>query len=985
MRTDKIYIKGARVHNLKNISLDIPKEKLVVFTGVSGSGKSSLAFDTLYAEGRRRYIESLSAYARQFLGQLDKPDVDRIDGLSPAIAIEQRRPSHNPRSTVGTTTEIYDYLRLLYARAGRAHCPRCGRPVSKQTTDQIIEQILALPAGTPSMILGPMVRGKKGTHEAVLAEVERQGFVRVRVDGVVQRLEEAASRELARYKAHNIEVVVDRLNVPDKVDKEGFADERTRLVDSVETALKIGNGVVIVNVKNNKNVKNIKGGEGKRSGESEEFEQSKQLKNLKAAEDFVFSTRFACVHCGISLPEIEPRSFSFNNPRGACENCNGLGLKLEVEPELAVPDTSLSLARGALAPWANASHRLGRQSWYWYQIQELAHRLGFSTERPFRDLPKRAREALLSGYKEGRFSFEGVIPNLMRRYQETDSEYTRDEIKKYMVERECAVCGGKRLRPEFLAVRYAGMSIADVTALTIEKSREFFRDIYEHEIKKRPKTGARLTDNEAAISKPILKEIVRRLTFLTEVGVGYLTLERRSGTLAGGEAQRIQLATQIGSGLTGVLYILDEPSIGLHQRDQNKLIKTLKELRDLGNSVVVVEHDRETMLQADWIVDMGPRGGKHGGEVVAEGTPAKIKKLPTLTGKFLNGAAMDTDFVIDARGGRKVKGALTIVEASEHNLKNITVNIPLGKLVCVTGVSGSGKSTLMHDILARALLKEFYNAKELPGKHKSIKGMSALDRVVAVDQSPIGRTPRSNPATYTGIFSQIRDLFVATNEARSRGYKAGRFSFNVASGRCEACEGQGVIKVEMQFLPDIYIVCDVCHGERYQKEVLEVEYRGKNIAQVLRMSVEEAREFFANVPPLKKRLDVLYDIGIEYLELGQPATTLSGGEAQRIKLAKELTAYQGHHTLYLLDEPTTGLHYTDIGKLLSILRRLVAQGNTVFVIEHNLDVIARADWIIDMGPEAGERGGEVVAEGTPKDIAKVKRSYTGQFLKAMFV
>ena len=954
MKHDFIQIKGARVHNLQNVSLKIPKNKLVVFTGVSGSGKSSLAFDTLYAEGQRRYIESLSAYARQFLGQLDKPDVESIEGLSPAIAIEQKTLSHNPRSTVGTTTEIYDYLRLLFARCGRAHCPKCGRVVSKQSTDQIVTQIMNLPPESQVMILGPVVQGKKGLHSKALEEVARQGFVRARVNGQVLRLEEALKLDFERYKTHTIEVVVDRVIIPKaKAAKTGLpagrqalADERTRLADSVETALKIGRGVMIVS-----------------DGDKDQF----------------FSSQFACVYCGVNLPEIEPRSFSFNNPRGACEICHGLGTKLEISEELVVPDPNLSLGQGAIMAWSSASHRLGRQSWYWYQLQELAHRLGFSTERPYKSLPPEVRQSILNGHKDGRFHFEGVVPNLLRRYQETESEYTREEIKKYMVERECPGCAGRRLRPEFLAVKFLDRSIADLVALNIIRALAFFSAVQQKEILKRgPKV--RLTENEAVISRPIIREIVRRLTFLQEVGVGYLTLDRRSGTLAGGEAQRIQLATQIGSGLTGGLYILDEPSIGLHQRDQNRLIETLKNLRDLGNTVIVVEHDRQTMLQADWLVDMGPRGGKNGGLVIGEGTPAQVAKLDSLTGAFLRGAGLDINFKAHPGGGRALEGAIKIINASEHNLKNVSVSLPLGKLLGVTGVSGSGKSTLIQDILGRALLRHFYGAKELPGKHEKIEGFENIDRVVVVDQSPIGRTPRSNPATYTGIFSQIRDLFSVTTEARARGYKPGRFSFNVASGRCETCEGQGLIRVEMQFLPDVYVTCDVCQGKRYLREVLEVQYKGKNIAEILNLSIEDARGFFKHIPPLKKRLDVLYDIGLDYVELGQSATTLSGGEAQRIKLAKELTSYQGHHTLYLLDEPTTGLHHADIAKLLSILKRLVVQGNTVIVIEHNLDVIAQADWILDMGPDGGEAGGQIVATGTPQEIVKVKTSYTGRYL-----
>ncbi len=949
MANDFIKIRRARVHNLKNISLDIPKNKLVVITGISGSGKSSLAFDTLYAEGQRRYVESLSAYARQFLGVMDKPDVDKIEGISPAISIDQRKASHNPRSTVGTITEIYDYLRLLFARVGIPHCPKCGKVISRQTVDQIVEQILRLPKNTEFLILGPVVRGKKGEHRGILEEIQRAGFVRVRLDGTIHRVEEALERTLDRKKKHNIEVVVDRLVLDEDLDK-------PRLVDSIETALKLGKGIVVISSK-------LLG-----LAEQPVARLSRATSKSRAmSKDLVFSEHFACEECGVSLPEIEPRLFSFNSPFGACPACQGLGQKLEVDPDLVIPNDNLTISEGAIFPWAHASHKIGRQGYFWWQLQGLSKRHDFDLDIPVKDLPKKIIKLIL--YGDG--DFEGVIPNLVRRYHETDSDYTRQEIEQYMVEKKCELCQGKRLKPEVLAVTVDGKSIDDVVSMSIEEVRKFFEGFQK-----------KTFDSQSKISQPIVKEILNRLQFLIDVGLDYLTLGRKASTLAGGEEQRIRLATQIGSKLTGVLYILDEPSIGLHARDQQRLIETLKKLRDLGNSVIVVEHDSQTIRSADWVIDVGPGAGKHGGRITFEGTPSQLIKSKTLTGDYLAGRKkVEMSGFRKSRGISEIKKWLTIRGAKEHNLKNIDVKIPLGKFVCITGVSGSGKSSLMNDILARALLKKFYHTKEEPGEHQSIQGIENLNKVVLVDQSPIGRTPRSNPATYTGCFSYIRDLFAKTKEARIRGYRAGRFSFNVKGGRCEACEGQGTKKIEMYFLPDVYVQCSECHGKRFNKETLAVEYRGKNIADVLEMTVEEALQFFKAIPGLYEKLKTLNDVGLGYIHLGQAAPSLSGGEAQRVKLATELSRKATGKSLYILDEPTTGLHFDDIKKLILVLRGLVDKGNTVLIIEHNLDVIKNADWVIDLGPEGGERGGYIVCQGPPKQIAKNKKSYTGQYLK----
>jgi len=944
-----IKIRGARVHNLKNIDLDIPKNKLVVITGISGSGKSSLAFDTLYAEGQRRYVESLSAYARQFLGVMQKPDVDKIEGISPAIAIDQRKASHNPRSTVGTITEIYDYLRLLFARIGLPHCPKCKRVVKRQTIDQIKEQVLKLPKNSEITILGPVIRLKKGEHQGILEEIQRAGFVRVRIDGIIYRLEEALEKTLDRYKNHNIEVVVDKLILDKDLDK-------TRLVDSLETALKLGKGIVIVNWKlgigNSKN----------------------------KSQDLIFSEHFACEECGISLPELEPRLFSFNSPFGACPVCQGLGRKLEVDPKLVIPNQNLSLAEGAIFPWARASHKIGRQGFFWWMLKDFAEREGIDLDEPVKNLPKEKVDKILYGGQ----GFEGVIPWLERRYHETDSEYAREEIEQYMIEKKCEVCQGKRLKPEVLAVTVAEKSIDQIVEMEIDKVKEFFEKLINPDKLSKQK----LKDEERKVGLPIIKEIINRLQFLIDVGLHYLTLDRNAETLAGGEEQRIRLATQIGSKLTGVLYILDEPSIGLHPRDQARLIETLKKLRDLGNTVLVVEHDLQTIKEADWVIDVGPGAGKHGGRIIFQGTPKQLLKAKTLTGEYFSRKKKVEVTLLKSKIRNqkseiqsKNQNFLIIKGAQEHNLKDIDVKIPLGKFVCITGVSGSGKSTLMNDILAKALLKKFYRAKEEPGKHQAILGTENLDKVVLVDQSPIGRTPRSNPATYTGVFSYIRDLFAKTKEARIRGFGPGRFSFNVKGGRCEVCEGQGLRKIEMYFLPDIYVECEECKGKRFNKETLAIEYQGKNIAEVLEMTVEEALHFFKNIPGLFAKLKILNDVGLNYIELGQPAPSLSGGEAQRVKLATELSKKETSKTLYILDEPTTGLHPDDIKKLLYVLKELVNRGNTVLVIEHNLDVIKNADWIIDLGPEGGKNGGQIVVEGQPLEITKNKKSYTGKYLK----
>ena len=908
---------------------------MVVFTGLSGSGKSSLAFDTIFAEGQRRYIESLSAYARQFLGVKEKPDVESIEGLSPAIAIDQKSISKNPRSTVGTITEIYDYLRLLYSRAGIPHCPNCNRPVKRQTVDEMVKRVVSMEPGTHLLLLAPVIRGKKGEHKSVFGEIERGGFLRIRLDGEVMRIEEGRDINLDPKKKHTVEVVIDRLVIDKDLDK-------SRLRDSLETAIKIGKGFIVVN---------------------------------NTLEDILFSEHLACASCGISLYDLEPRAFSFNSPYGACPACTGLGSTQEVDARLVVPNMNLSLLEGALQPWARASHKVGRQSWYWWMLEDLASRHNFALDKPLKELPKKIIEILLNGDGEkparpdGQSGgFEGVVPNLKRRWKETDSEWTRGEIEKYMVVRSCDVCGGRRLKLEALAVTIDGRSIADISGLSIADSLAFFRAY----LKKGP--------SEIQL---VLKEIIRRLDFLMNVGLEYMTLSRSSTTLAGGEAQRVRLATQIGSHLTGVIYVLDEPSIGLHPRDHSMLIETIKHLRDLGNTVLVVEHDRETMSEADWIIDMGVGAGKHGGEVVFEGSYKKVLTAKTLTGEYLSGKK---NVEIPHPERRKEKPSLsvgvwiTLEGASENNLKNVTLRLPLGKFVCVSGVSGSGKSTLINDTLAAALLGHFYGARALPGAHKNIKGLEQLDKVVVVDQSPIGRTPRSNPATYTGTFGPIRELFSKTREARARGYSLGRFSFNVKGGRCEECEGQGVKKIEMYFLPDLYQECEECHGKRYNKEALEIEYQGKNIADVLDMSTEEALVFFRDIPQVQEKLETLVKVGLGYMKIGQPATTLSGGEAQRVKLATELARRATGKTLYILDEPTTGLHFDDIQKLLIVLDALVERGNTVLVIEHNIDILKNADWIIDLGPEGGAGGGEIIAEGTPADIAKEKKSYTGQYL-----
>ncbi|MDP3800064.1 MAG: excinuclease ABC subunit UvrA [bacterium] len=947
MEQNYIKIRGARVHNLKNVSLDIPKNKLVVITGLSGSGKSSLAFDTLYAEGQRRYVESLSAYARQFLGIMDKPDVDSIDGLSPAISIDQKSVSKNPRSTVGTITEIYDYLRLLFARVGIPHCPKCDRIVSRQSPTQITDKVLKFKKGTALVILAPIIRDQKGEHKAVIIKLSNSGYARVRVNGEILKVEEALKLNLEKYKRHSVEAVIDRVTI--EGDPSSFAkasedkDLRARVAESIEQALKLGDGLLIIS---------------------------------KDSKDELFSEAMSCAYCGINFPNVEPRSFSFNSPHGACTHCTGLGITKEIDPELVFPGKNITLAEGAIKPWASASHRVGYQGWYWSIVEEISSKYGFSVSVPIKDLPQKFLDIILYGDKDRDGDFEGVIPNLLRRYHETESEFTRAEIERYMIEKVCPMCKGARLKPEVLAVKFLGKNISYVSNLSIKESKTFFSEV---------KAG-KLSESEQKISGSIVKEILNRLDFLLDVGLDYLSLARSSATLSGGEAQRIRLATQIGSGLTGVLYILDEPSIGLHQRDQDRLIKTLKHLRDIGNTVIVVEHDEQTMESADWLIDVGPGAGKHGGKIVFEGTPAQLKKSDSVTGQYLSGKKK-------VEGGKlKIENknlpstfhnlpSIIIKGAGENNLKNITVSIPLSKFVAVTGVSGSGKSSLVNDILAKFLLQKFYGAKDSPGKFTEITGWENLDKVVVVDQSPIGRTPRSNPATYTGMFGVIRDLFAATREAKVRGFGPGRFSFNVKGGRCEVCEGQGVRKIEMHFLPDVYVECEECHGTRYNKEALEVEYKGKNIAQILKMPVEDAFEFFKNISTLKQKIGTLLEVGLGYMELGQPATTLSGGEAQRVKLATELSRRDTGKTLYLLDEPTTGLHFEDINKLLKVLHLLVEKKNTVLVIEHNLDVIRTAHHIIDLGPEGGNGGGKIVAVGTPAEIAKAKNSYTGKFLK----
>ena len=932
-----IRIKGARAHNLKNIDVNIPRDKLVVITGLSGSGKSSLAFDTIYAEGQRRYVESLSSYARQFLGQMDKPDVDQIDGLSPAISIDQKTTSHNPRSTVGTVTEIYDYLRLLFARAGHPHCPKCGKPITQQSVDQMIDQIRELPERTKLLVMAQVVRGKKGEHKKVLAHIRHEGYVRVRIDGEVMDIGEDI--QLEKNKKHTIEVVIDRLVV-----REGM---ESRLADSLETALKLGEGVAYVQIVD--------------------------------GELLMFSENFACVDCGISLPEITPRMFSFNNPYGACPVCMGLGSHMEFDEELVLPDPTLSVGGGVFAPLSKNLH-----SYAMCVMKAILENRGYSLETPWQEIDKKTQQVLLYGSGEERFTFrytnmfgedkeyfvpfEGVMPLLARRYHETDSDEMRESYENYMTEIPCKACHGARLKPETLAVTVGGKNIDEVTRMTIREADEFF-------------TQLTLTPREMKIAAQILKEIHARLHFLLDVGLDYLTLSRSAGTLSGGEAQRIRLATQIGSGLQGVLYVLDEPSIGLHQRDNNRLLATLKHLRDLGNTLIVVEHDEDTMYAADHIIDIGPGAGANGGRVVAEGTAEEIKKNPnSITGAYLS----RRKFIPVPAKRRPGNGKfIEVVGAAENNLKDLTVKFPLGTLTLVTGVSGSGKSTLVNEILYKGIASRLYHAKGKPGKHKKIKGLENIDKIIDIDQQPIGRTPRSNPATYTGVFDAIRELFSQTSEARMRGYKAGRFSFNVKGGRCEACKGDGILKIEMHFLPDVYVPCEVCKGARYNRETLEVRYKGKNISEVLDMTIDEAVEFFANVPRIARKLQIIQDVGLGYIKLGQPATTLSGGEAQRVKLATELSRRSTGKTLYILDEPTTGLHTADIHKLLDILQRLVAGGDTVVVIEHNLDVIKTADYIIDLGPEGGDKGGTIVATGRPEDIVKVPASYTGKFLRPL--
>ena len=938
---DKIIIKGAKEHNLKNVDLELPRNKFIVFTGLSGSGKSSLAFDTIYAEGQRRYVESLSAYARQFLGQMEKPNVEYIEGLSPAISIDQKTTSKNPRSTVGTVTEIYDYLRLLFARVGEVHCSVCGAKISQMTIQEIVDKMMEFPERTKLQILSPVVRGQKGTHKKLIENIKKEGFVRIRVNG--ENYEVTDEIDLSKNKKHNIEVVVDRIVIKDGIE--------SRLTDSIETAVKLSDGLVIAQI--------IDG------------------------EEILYSTKFACPEHGVGIEELSPRMFSFNAPFGACETCNGLGESKEVDPDLVIPNKDLSIKQGAIAAWGSVG--VNDDTYYSKMVQSLANHFGVSIETPVKDLPEEFVHELLygtnnvmvqfiyeskyGGRREYQAYFEGVIPNLERRYRETNSEYSRDKIEEYMAETPCPKCKGARLKKEVLSVLVDGKNIMEVTDFSVNELVEYIENI-------------NLSEKQKFIAHEILKEIRGRAIFLRDVGLDYLNLSRKAGTLSGGEAQRIRLATQIGSALVGVLYVLDEPSIGLHQRDNDRLIKTLRHLTDIGNTLIVVEHDEDTMRECDYIVDIGPGAGVHGGQIVAQGTLEEILDNPnSITGQYLSGKKEIQIPEITREGNGNF---IEIVKANENNLKNINVKFPLGKFTCITGVSGSGKSTLINDILYKGIASKINKLRDRPGKHKEIKGIENIDKIINIDQSPIGRTPRSNPATYTGVFDMIRDLFASTNEAKARGYQKGRFSFNIQGGRCEACKGDGIIKIEMHFLPDVYVPCEVCKGERYNRETLQVKYKDKTIADVLDMNVEEALKFFENIPNIKRKLETLMDVGLSYIKLGQPSTQLSGGEAQRIKLATELSKRPTGKTLYILDEPTTGLHMADVDKLIQVLQKLADTGNSIVVIEHNLDVIKTCDYIIDLGPEGGDKGGKIVATGTPEEVSKVEGSYTGKFLKKYF-
>lgn len=938
---DKIIIKGAKEHNLKNVDLELPRNKFIVFTGLSGSGKSSLAFDTIYAEGQRRYVESLSAYARQFLGQMEKPNVEYIEGLSPAISIDQKTTSKNPRSTVGTVTEIYDYLRLLFARVGEVHCSVCGAKISQMTIQEIVDKMMEFPERTKLQILSPVVRGQKGTHKKLIENIKKEGFVRIRVNG--ENYEVTDEIDLSKNKKHNIEVVVDRIVIKDGIE--------SRLTDSIETAVKLSDGLVIAQI--------IDG------------------------EEILYSTKFACPEHGVGIEELSPRMFSFNAPFGACETCNGLGESKEVDPDLVIPNKDLSIKQGAIAAWGSVG--VNDDTYYSKMVQSLANHFGVSIETPVKDLPEEFVHELLygtnnvmvqfiyeskyGGRREYQAYFEGVIPNLERRYRETNSEYSRDKIEEYMAETPCPKCKGTRLKKEVLSVLVDGKNIMEVTDFSVNELVEYIENI-------------NLSEKQKFIAHEILKEIRGRAIFLRDVGLDYLNLSRKAGTLSGGEAQRIRLATQIGSALVGVLYVLDEPSIGLHQRDNDRLIKTLRHLTDIGNTLIVVEHDEDTMRECDYIVDIGPGAGVHGGQIVAQGTLEEILDNPnSITGQYLSGKKEIQIPEITREGNGNF---IEIVKANENNLKNINVKFPLGKFTCITGVSGSGKSTLINDILYKGIASKINKLRDRPGKHKEIKGIENIDKIINIDQSPIGRTPRSNPATYTGVFDMIRDLFASTNEAKARGYQKGRFSFNIKGGRCEACKGDGIIKIEMHFLPDVYVPCEVCKGERYNRETLQVKYKDKTIADVLDMNVEEALKFFENIPNIKRKLETLMDVGLSYIKLGQPSTQLSGGEAQRIKLATELSKRPTGKTLYILDEPTTGLHMADVDKLIQVLQKLADTGNSIVVIEHNLDVIKTCDYIIDLGPEGGDKGGKIVATGTPEEVSKVEGSYTGKFLKKYF-